>query len=767
VTPTSHRTTVAGFALAVLALLPGGQAASGTRAAERTVFADDLGLRFDETGNVTGVTLAGRPVALKPEGGFRVVEVVPGGREGAGGVPARVRRTTHSWTNRQCHQALLNGGWVRLALADTDAGLTMTAIVARRDTYIEVAGEIADTTGRDRALIVSFTLPVSTAGATFENTLREHYRLTGRNEAPQGYEGTRHVGRFNALRHSNGAFTALTFGRRAIAMAVPLHEPRLFVMKAVPAGLRVAFHLGVSPLTKKFPQRASFRFILYAVDPKWGIRDAAAKYYAFFPDLFRTRCTKHGNWGELGAFAHRFGEQRPEAFAFQFGLVDVQWRDGRMRPSNAAFMRRTGVYAFHHREPWGWWHDQRDYAAKKDDQGAYPVRKQTAAQEMAEIRQQAAGTLAIRQGTNQLCGCSPRLAAQAALNSHAIHYGDVKNDGNQDLTMLRGLSGSYGCSQIAMNLDPELPKPNRAQIAEQWQFRYFLKWKDRGRTDPHGISWDSLTDWTLWRWINFRREHFATADHPLVYSPRDARLGRLTGFQNLEWAASFSRTVHAVGGMVYVNTGVKEILFAAPYVDAFGIESTLDNTRRYGFEELSMLRCSAYQKPISFYRAADTTEAGIRRGVLFGIFPGVAGVKEGQRALYAKYMPAMRAAAEAGWEPVTHATVDPAAVLIERFGGNEKSKDAVYFALYNDSDERSQATLTIDLAALGFPPVEPTRPAIGVEPPGRPRFRERIENRSIRLTDHSASSRPRDDDPTPRLTLEVNPHEALLLRVGK
>ena len=54
--------------------------------------------------------------------------------------------------------------------------------------------------------------------------------------------------------------------------------------------------------------------------------------------------------------------------------------------------------------------------------------------------------------------------------------------------------------QVAMNLDPELPTPNRAQLADQHQFGYFYKWKDRGRTDPHGISWDSLTSWTLVRW---------------------------------------------------------------------------------------------------------------------------------------------------------------------------------------------------------------------------------------------------------------------------
>ena len=705
-------------------------AAQGAGARSPAVSAGGLRLGLTGRGRVDSVAVSGRALRVVGQGGFRMAEVMPGGK-----------RKDHGWLHGKTTRT---GRATRVLLAHAAAGLRLKASVAPRRRCVDVAGEIADTTGRDRALIVSFVLPVRTAGATFENTLRDHYRLTGKNEAPQGYEGTRHVGRWNGLRHSNCAFTALNFGRRAMAMAVPLHEPRLFVMKATPAGYVIEFHLGLSPATKKFPGRASFRFILYAVDPKWGIRDAAAKYYRFFPELFQSRCTKHGNWGELGSGPQWLRRKDPGDFAFQFALVDVQWRKGKMLPANAEFMRETGVYTFHHREPWGWWHDQRDYTAKKDENGRYPVRKQTAKQELAEIKRQAAGTLPIREGTNQLCHCPPRLAAQAAVNSHCIHYGEPKLDGNQDLTLLRGLSWSYGCSQIAMNLDPELPKPNRAQIAEKWQFGYFFDWKDKGKADPHGISWDSLTSWTLVRWLNFRRKHFATADYPLVYSPKDGRLGLLMLFTHIEFAKYLSDKVHRAGGMVYVNTRMKEIFYAAPTVDAFGIESMLDHTKRYGFEELSMLRCSAYQKPVSFYKAGQTSEAGIRRGVLFGIFPGVAGLKESQRGLYKKYMPPLRAAAEAGWEPVTHAAVNGAGVMIERFGGNGRSKDAAWFTLYNDRDAARDVTVAVDVTALGW------RRATDVA--------ELIQSRKTRVAGAKSA---------PRITLRIQPREALILRLKR
>jgi hypothetical protein len=660
-------------------------------------------------------------------GGFRVVDVLRGGKRSDRG---RLRGTV-----------VRRNKALRLSLAAEDAGLQLTADVRERDRCLHVTGEISDTTGRDRALVVSFTLPVKTAGAKFENTLRDHVRLTGRNEAPRGYDGTRHVGRWNGLRHASCAFTTLNFGDRALALAVPVAPPRLFVMRAGPTGYTVEFQLGLSPATKKFPQKASFRFIVYAVDPPWGIRDAAARYYKFFPELFKSRCRKHGNWGELPHFTAAWKDKRPEDFALQFALDDVQWWEGRMLPERAAMMRRLGCYVFHHREPWAWWHDQRDDAKKRQPGDRYdPVRKQTAAAELEEIKKQAAGAWPIKPGTNQLCGCPPRLAAQAAVNSYCVHPGERKYDGDMKDTMLRGMGWFYGCSQIAMNLDPELPTPNRAQIAAKYQFGYFKDWKARGRTDPHGISWDSLTDWTLTRWLNVRREHFATADDPLVYSPRDGRLGRLLLFSHIEFAKVHSRRVRKVGGLVYVNTRMKEIFYAAPYVDAFGVESSLDHTRRYGFEELSMLRCSAYQKPVSFYKARQTSEAGIRRGVLFGIFPGAAGLKEEQRSLWKKYMPPLRAAAEAGWEPVTLARVDAPDVLIERFGANEHATDNAYFTMYNRGEAAVRVTMVVDWKALGWS-------ADGAAA-------ELIESRPIRRN-------------AGKLRLSIGPKEALIVRVSR
>jgi hypothetical protein len=108
-------------------------------------------------------------------------------------------------------------------------------------------------------------------------------------------------------------------------------------------------------------------------------------------------------------------------------------------------------------------------------------------------------------------------------------------------------------------------------------------------------------------------------------------------------------------------------------------------------------------------------------------------------------MPALRACGEAGWEPVTHATVQPAHVLIERFGGNPRSKDAAYFSLYNHSDRKAAATVTVDLAALGWQDAARTVTAT-----------ERIGSRPVRV---------RRGEGAFRVTLDLGPREAGVLQL--
>ena len=60
-------------------------------------------------------------------------------------------------------------------------------------------------------------------------------------------------------------------------------------------------------------------------------------------------------------------------------------------------------------------------------------------------------------------------------------------------------------------------------------------------------------------------------------------------------------------------------------------------------------------------------------------------------------MPVIIALGEAGWEPVTHASVEPTGVLLERFGPRAGN---LYFAVRNPTRGPIKATVTVHAARL-------------------------------------------------------------------
>ena len=81
-----------------------------------------------------------------------------------------------------------------------------------------------------------------------------------------------------------------------ITLAQPMDVPRSSVWHtSSPTACRWSSEFGLSPLTWKFRNRAPFQFLLYRHDPAWGLRFAFARYYDFFPELFRKR-VRDGMW---------------------------------------------------------------------------------------------------------------------------------------------------------------------------------------------------------------------------------------------------------------------------------------------------------------------------------------------------------------------------------------------------------------------------------------------------------------------------------------
>jgi hypothetical protein len=203
-----------------------------------------------------------------------------------------------------------------------------------------------------------------------------------------------------------------------------------------------------------------------------------------------------------------------------------------------------------------------------------------------------------------------------------------------------------------------------------------------------------------------RRDHWATADVPLVPSFRDRAPALLGGFSHYELYAAIAQAMRSRGKYVLANTFAHAHSFYAHLFDVLGAgeSNTLDVF--HNVENLSYCRALAYHKPVSHmnyaYLKTDVPLAdkqrAIHRNLVYGVWPGTGdGGRlepiEAIRPLYRRYMPIFRALAAAGWEPVTYARAQPAGVIVERYG--KPGGGPLLLAVHNATALPAHATVTL------------------------------------------------------------------------
>jgi len=366
------------------------------------------------------------------------------------------------------------------------ASLSFTATYTARSNHIRIDGEIQDTTGHERALQLSFTLPMNAVGWIWGDDLRTARLIT----TGVRYENTQPLGRACTERSECGRtfsrypFASLSSEQRSggaevlsgakeqeqgsggarenspqlpspsaplpnigLSLAVPMDVPRIQrTSYSSSQGYQITFDLGLSPATTKLgPGRATFSLLLYHFDPTWGFRSAAAKYYAVFPQFFTKRVEREGLWF-YSLDPSRLPD--PEDFGFAFDESG---------DSNLVYDNTHGIYTFRYIEPWGWW---RDF-------GTDPAKPSYEARIAALISDATSGT-----GT--WWGAPITTVAQAVLNSSPLdeagrYYIDADD-------YFWHPWGPYGDEPVAhyyqnypTNPDPDIPPPNRGLIARQYE----------------------------------------------------------------------------------------------------------------------------------------------------------------------------------------------------------------------------------------------------------------------------------------------------------
>jgi len=722
--------------LATLALIwtalraPAGEAEGGQDTAGRTFAVrarDDLQLELSADAKIAGVRLAGRDLKPRREPAFSVSEV----QRRCG---TKLRLGAVVGTVRPMQGRLHLEGKVPNAALEVEADFRARG--SGRRGYIEVDGVVRDLSGADRAVEVTFNLPLDLEGWKWHDTPFRTRTVEKDKRFPVVPEDTEWMARKRRgfwrrnpdrkmwIPVNRLPCSAVTRETAGLALAYPLHEPRVFLIGASARGYSISFALGLTPATKRSPSRAGFRFVIYPVEAAWGVRSALDRYQRFFPELYASRVSsRHGNAGQFRTVRSGGWPEKMEDFGFVYGENDFQWYDGEMTEADAAAARRLKLESFHWRGAWYWFHET--------PKSFSPDRQ------LALLKAQAEGRATGAHGTNnQLCGCPDRISARGAYNSY------IENQ-NGKLERARQPRG-YGQWLMPMNMNPNLPGPSRASLALDWQYRYINLWDKPGFRGPTNFAWDALDDFGGFRALNFRRAHFAYEDVPVTFDPESGRLCQVNGFTHWAFARKHAGMVRRRGGLIMCNCNlIGSAMFCGRYIDVFFRERYI---RKHSDEMLFLYRAHAGRKPICFQggrlpRDAKAREAGIRRVLLFGTAPGTA-LRDYERELCRKYMPVLARIGAAGWQPLTRARAE--GLLVERFGSRP---GGLFFAVRNTGKEKVAARLRVESQMLG--------PAKGR---GELRVREIVEKRAVTSGLDGESLAVRFEiEPGETLVLEVRP----------
>jgi hypothetical protein len=633
---------------------------------------DGLRIRWTTTGEIDGGALKNKAMPVSGRGGFSVAECL---------VPDGTMKDLGAFTGTLSQR----GKSLRFSGGIQNAGLTLDASI-QGGTYIDVRGEVEDLTGLDRALNVRLTLPLELAGWTWDNTAATSRTVRAGETYPSREDDVLYLGmkeeRFAnempeplCIKTNKLPFSCVRSDTAGLAIALPNDEPRVFLIQVDDTGYHITFSIGVTPITKNFPSRASFRVLVYPIDPAWGIRSAAERYHTFFAKRFKLHLNKHGNCCSIGKDRLPKGDFKALGVAFQQN--DYQWTNGEMPECVAEFCEKHDLVSFHWRGPWYWFHEAPGNI--------------TSDEQMALLKAQAEGRAAGSHGrNNQLFGCPDRLSAGGAYNSALLN-----ERGKLDRVCF--FYPHYSCWLMPVNMDPNLPKPNKSTLAEDWQYRWRKLWRKKSFRGPRGVAYDALDDFSGHRRLNFRRDHLAVMDIPPTFDPDSGRLCQVKGFGDWAWARRHAKLVRNDGGHIMANVNLEyAMMFCHPYIDVIFRERALPD---YDEERRSVHRMLTGGKPFCFIGSGlhDATPATVEkmaeRALLFGMAPGKNGGAEFLRGI----MPVLRRIAKAGWQPVPHATA--AGLHVERFG---QKRGRLYFALRNTGARSVESELVIDTKALGL-----------------------------------------------------------------
>lgn len=525
-------------------------------------------------------------------------------------------------------------------------------------------GRIVDLTGKPRALTVYYVERLPAGACTWWQDWRRR--------SPVGTVGERNnlvrvpVGAVGAM--SLYPFGCVTTARTGRALGVPVGQSPLAVRIASHGGgglFYVAFDVCLSPTAQATLDRAGrsgadLSVVRYSVDPAWGFRSAAARYYSLFPEAFRRRAVAEGLWIP-------FADPSVVKGLEDFGIA---YHEG---DNSVASDDRLGILSFRYTEPMTYW-----MSMGKDAPREYGTA-------VRMVREQAVGA---DRGAREM--------AQAVLNS-----GARGSDGRfvVDFVNAPWTNGAVW----TLNPNPALPASPTAPTKGSLSYTPGYGARTFRTTFPDGLDGEYLDSLEGWADKLDYGEGSLRAAPTLSFATDSLEPVVPEWFSVYELTRMMSGDLHRRGRLLMANATPWRIHWFAPYLDVMGTETNWmpDGQWRPDSDEVfCMRRVLSNQKPYLLLQNTDFDKFGhaeveryFQRSMHYGVFPSMFSVDASSRNywteapwhnrdrdLFRKYIPAIKRLSAAGWQPITDAWTDRADVYVERYGER-------YLTLLNDSAE--------------------------------------------------------------------------------
>ncbi len=515
---------------------------------------------------------------------------------------------------------------------------------------------LRDTTGKDRAISLIYSVPLAGTGWRWLESLRSEVPIA----APREYTDTTRSRAGTGSGLSRLPFAAVSNGERGVALAIDLDRPAFYRLgcSAGASALYIVYDLALTPERPG----AEIAFCTLGFRGADGLRGAVVAYYQKFPEFFRCRTPKQGLWMPFSKIS---AVQSWEDFGFRFkeGNDETAWDD------------EHGIITFRYTEPMTWWMTM-PKGTPRTLQGALDVAR----------------------------GLAQKGNVQAkALFSSGFH--DAHGDFAAQIRREPWCDGAVW----SMNSSPKI-----AGEVNDFQTKWSADIKEKlygakRKGDLDGEYIDSSEGYVTDE-LDFRREHFAAARAPLTFCTRDVKPVVLRGLIAYDDARSLAEDIHGMDKLMMANATPDHLCWLAPWLDVMGTETDWNGGGRWQpMNDAALLyrRMLCGPKPYCFLMntnferfSHELVEKYMKRCVAYGMFPGFFShnasdspyftqpkLYNRDRDLFKKYVPLCQMVAEAGWQPLSGAHSDVKAVHVERFG--EK-----ILTVFNDSAQQQTATIT-------------------------------------------------------------------------